>query len=58
MQEFRFQADFTFQAKNIDDALTKLSKHFKNIRDSKDSQLILLGEVRVEPIKKEDNDSS
>ena len=48
--KFSCKADFTFYAKNIDDALTKLSKHFNRIRDGKDSKLIEFGEVHIEPV--------
>ena len=32
--KFRLTADFTFTAKNIDDAMEKLSEHFKNPLES------------------------
>lgn len=31
MKRFRLTADTTFEAKNIDDALLKLSEHFKRM---------------------------
>ena len=51
MKVFRCKADFTFQAKDIDDALIKLSKHFKDIKKGKDSQLVELGEIQIKPTK-------
>ncbi len=52
MIEFRFKADFIFRAEGIDDAFAKLSEHFKNLKEDRDTDLIELGEAHIEPVAK------
>ena len=47
---FNFKADCDFEAEDIDDACRKLSKHFKDVRDFKESDLIGTGEMEVIPL--------
>jgi len=54
MREFRFTANFTFQASDIDNAFIRLSKHFRALAKGEDSDLITLGEAHIEPVNRED----
>jgi hypothetical protein len=51
--KFNFFADVNFEAKNIDDAFSKISKHFKNI---KNTNLEFIGEMHIVPIQKIKNE--
>jgi len=44
---FKIMADAEFEAEDIDDALDKLSEHFKNVMSS---ELILGGKITVSPM--------
>lgn len=48
-------ADVRFEADDLEDALHKLSRHFTDVADGKDSQL-LESNSQVEVAKVEDND--
>ncbi len=56
MTTFRCKADFTFQAEDIDTALTKVSKHLEDVKEGRDSQLIELGSIWKKPLE-ETNDT-
>lgn len=45
---FVIKADAHFEAENIDDALEKLSDHFRKIVDGEDSELFIGGEIQIE----------
>ena len=50
---FRCKADFRFPAKSIDDAFRQLSDHFECLSSEKESPLLLVGEIHIEPERKE-----
>ena len=45
MKNFHFTANVFFDAEDIDDAFSKLSKHFKNLKDSSESDFRHEGEL-------------
>ena len=44
---FNFKADCDFEANDIDDACRKLSEHFKDVRNFKESGLISYGKMEI-----------
>ena len=50
MKTFKMKADIRFSAEGIDDALTKLEKHFRNVRDFNKSDLIQAGSISIKPV--------
>jgi len=46
-REFRLQADCTFFATDIDDAMTRLATHFQHVRDGAESECLASGSIRV-----------
>ena len=51
MKEFKFTADCTFFAENIDDAFVRLSEHFKRLANEEENEAWFLGEMHIEPVK-------
>jgi hypothetical protein len=47
MKIFHFVADARFEAEDIDDALTKLALHFKDVRDGRESTLDQIGSIGI-----------
>ncbi len=58
--EFHFKADAKFEAENIDDAINKLSEHFKSLyqecidEDITSDYLEFIGEMHISPTKDEE----
>ena len=50
MKPFVLYAEFEFDAEDIDDACVKLALHFLCTAQSKDSDLIKIGECTVHPL--------
>ena len=51
-KEFKFTADITFEAENIDDALALLREHFRGLPDGGEG-LEFIGEMHLKPIEKD-----
>lgn len=49
MKKFTMKADIEFYADDIVDAFMRLARHFDSLIDDEDSQLITLGEIKIEP---------
>ena len=49
MKIFKLKADTVFKAKDIEDDLSKLSEHFKNLSVSGESDLLIGGEIILVP---------
>jgi hypothetical protein len=47
MKKFHFVADVIFDAKDLDDAFSKLSKHFKDLENSSESNFEHVGELKI-----------
>ena len=45
---FQLKANIEFIAKDLDDAFEKLQEHFKKLKNSKESNLIIKGEIELE----------
>ena len=53
MKDFKFTADATIYAENIDDAFARLAIHFKALAEGQQSDVaVFTGEMHIEPIKK------
>lgn len=53
MKLFKLEADAFFYADNIDDAMAKLSEHFKNMHcdDAPPFSIIVEGQIKIKPVK-------
>ena len=54
MRRFKFEGDFTFQAKDIDHAFFLLKVYFESLWKGEDGEMPeMMGEIDIKPIEKE-----
>lgn len=49
MRVFRFKANVTFEAENIDDALNKLATHFRGLEEDTQPDALFTGSMEIGP---------
>lgn len=53
---FKMKSDIEFEADDIMDAFDKLAEHFNNISNGDESDLIIGGEIEIEPLTRGKNE--